>query len=277
MKRWPWIGAAVGLGIVIGCGGSGGGSGDGGFALAQSRVNILGNAMLVYTGDSDDVFPYPDIWMDAITPYVPAGTSFRSPAVEGEDRYGFAFNSAMATQTANDFPDSTVMIFDSTVLTRNATASLDTRPSPGRYDGRNAEVTIAGAIEPEPDLTPLEISISRTKHNSTALLMYEGDNNDVLPPTGIWMDALLPYEKTERNYRTPFFDGTLQYGYALNTEVVGRSAVSFDNPVTTIAVFDSIATARNVDSPAAARPTPGRYNGQNAVGYLDGHVEAKSP
>lgn len=61
-----------------------------------------------------------------------------------------------------------------------------------------------------------EHQIANAKQQALALLMYAGDNDDVLPPGEKWMDAVMPYLKNKKMFKDPMLKGSGpdEYGYA---------------------------------------------------------------
>jgi hypothetical protein len=95
-------------------------------------------ALAIYASDHDDKYPAGDVWMDAALSRGGVNErSLRCPVARNADRnaYGYAFNKAMSKQETakiND-PTKTLLIFDSTLLTRNAVGDLSSAPVPGRH------------------------------------------------------------------------------------------------------------------------------------------------
>lgn len=110
------------------------------------NVRRLGQASLLYAADNDDLLPSGN-WMDRLEFYEPLSTAYRSPLYIGTANYGYALNSAVAgvNTTLITNPDNTELLFDSTVLSRNASTTTATLPNPGRYEGRNAIVFVSGS------------------------------------------------------------------------------------------------------------------------------------
>lgn len=231
----------------------------------------------MYSGDHDDVLPLANTWMDATDPYVTDPDAYRSPAVAAPG-YGFAFAAPLAGASVNVAvePESVVLLFDSTVLGRNATAELSTEVSPGRYGGRNVRAYLDGHIGDEPIAPTLDNSLNRVRRLSVAASLYSSDWDDFLPGTN-WMDATRPYVGSDRPYRSPIFENTDNYGYALNLEVAGLRVTAIEVPSTAPGIFDSTALGRNAVAAPDTRPSPSRYAGGNAVGFVDGHAEARNP
>jgi len=270
----------IGMGLLLG---SCGGDGDDDLApTARERLYRLAQAALLYTGDSDDIVMLPNEWMDGMEPYVTDSAIFRAPGV-AEGEYGIALNTLVAGQSLTSLPtETTVMLFDSTVLTRNATAALDTLPNPGRYNGTNVMAMADGTVPgyepgPDPRPDPIDVSVQRLKQLSVAAQIYSSDFDDHFPLAD-WMDGLDLYVGSGTNFYSPAFTfGGEQYGYALNSAMVGVSMTSLENPSTDVLLFDSVKTERNAVDTATAVPNPGRYGGENAVGFADGSVKKVRP
>jgi len=280
MRKSPLLaGLAIAAGItILACGGTGDQVTTADFQAALRRLRSISTAADLYMGDYDDVVPAANLWMDGMEPYTTDPNIFVSPAVDPAD-YGFALNSAAAGRSRSSLDEqATQLIFDSTVLARNATAPVSTQPNPGRYNGSNGILYLDGFIPGYNDTTPLiDQSLTRVRSLAIGSILYSSDYDDVLP-RGNWVDATTRYVKRTEYYRTPIFDfQPNQYGYAYNVVVVGGSITVIENPAATLMYFDSNKNERNAVDVATNRPTPGRYNGENAVGYIDGHAGRLSP
>jgi len=123
------------------------------YAQSQSRLKQVDLGMLVYANDYDGVLPLANQWMDEMDPYIKRDDAiYRSPAVQLKNptAYGYAFNQVVAGQQATELasPATTISFFDSTVLTRNATAATTTQPSPPRYGTKNTIAYTDGHVQP---------------------------------------------------------------------------------------------------------------------------------
>jgi len=154
-RKFPWIWVGIGCGAFCCCGG---------VILAAilfpvfaqarlaalktsslSNAKILGIAAVMYSGDYDDHLPSAKNWMDVTAAYKQPEMDWekvcRSPAVFKDDpaAYGYAYRKSLSGKSMEKIEDSanTALIFDSTVLTRNAAAELDTLPNPARYGSTN--------------------------------------------------------------------------------------------------------------------------------------------
>jgi hypothetical protein len=111
------------------------------YALSQTRLKQTALGILIYSNDYDDFAPIKNTWMDALLPYVKNDTLFHSPAIQAvtPNLYGYALSSTVAGQNlgAIQNPATTIMTFDSTDLTRNATDPTSTLPVPPRYGTNN--------------------------------------------------------------------------------------------------------------------------------------------
>jgi len=108
-------------------------------AACLSNLKDIGQAMFLYASDHDFLYP-PTTWMDALKPVVRGGEDgLRCPAVPRDDKpvFGYAYSASQAGKFivfAND-PKTTPLVFDSTLLVRNAVGDLTTLPHPRRHGG----------------------------------------------------------------------------------------------------------------------------------------------
>ncbi len=106
-----------------------------------ANLKAIGQALVHYV-DSKPNLRLPDAkhWMDQIAPYLPDRSVLFDPFQPGKHRYGYAFNrncSDKSLMFANA-PAETVIVFDSTLETRNASddgASLRINPALDRSQG----------------------------------------------------------------------------------------------------------------------------------------------
>ncbi len=264
------------ISIVAGCGGGGGNST---YMLSVAHVKELNHAMILYAGDYDDVFPLAANWMDGLGPYVPDPADFRSPAV-AKNGYGYSLNSAVAGKVRSTIasPDTTLSIFDSTDLSRNATGGVNTQPAPPRYHFSNTIGYADGHVKDELGVHPsidalYGQSVTRIKSLNTGLLIYSADYDGFLPLASNWVDGTLPYVRTISTYRSPLIDRTSLsgFGYAYNLAISGADSSGLDRG-TTVTLFDSTILTRNAASTLSTLPSPARYNRVNTVVFLDGHI-----
>jgi hypothetical protein len=267
---------------VIGCAGSAidGGSTDGttgddrSYEASVVRMKKLVNGLLGYSSDNDDSMPRRHEWMDVTEPYVRDNAAFVSPIYDGTGNYGYALNEELDGAGVYTFPAGTLAIFDSTVLTRNAAASVTTRPNPPRYGAKNTLSYLDGTVPDAPTPPPptlLEVSKLRLKQLSLGTIMYAGDYDDVMPPS-TWADATFWYVRGAAKYKSPAFDGTPYFGYAMNVGAVGIVMSSVDNPSSFLNLFDSTNLQWNAVASPNTLPNPGRYEGKNTFSFLDGHA-----
>ncbi|MFI5386828.1 MAG: hypothetical protein ACHQ50_12000, partial [Fimbriimonadales bacterium] len=213
-------------------------------------------------------------------PYTRSDITYRSPLVERRDptQFGYAYNADLSgALSASLDRGTTVTFFDSTILTRSASSTLATLPSPPRYGFQNTIIYADGHFALGRYATVSELyaqSRTRMMNLSTSLLTYANDYDERLPPVNQWMDATYPYTSDSESYRSPLVErgNHSAYGYAFSSELAGQAWVSIPNPASTVSIFDSTVLTRNATAPISTMPTPARYAGKNTVGYLDGHV-----
>ena len=119
--------------------------------------------------------------------------------------------------------------------------------------------------------SPASACLSNVKLASLGLILYAADHDDRDPSRDAWMDASLPYVKTEANWHCPSVPKAA-FGYAFN------GALSFAKPPvsvgTTPLIYDSANPIRNASDLFTSLPRPGRHRGKNSVAYSDGHAKA---
>jgi hypothetical protein len=273
---------ALGMSLVglwaIGCGGSGN-STPAFYSLSITRLMTLNTAMIQYESDSDDDLPLRGKWMDELVAYARDSTVFHSPNV-GAAGYGYALSLAVAGHAVTEFvdPPSMIALFDSTDLSRNATDSVSTVPSPPRYGAKNTISYLDGHVQDQYTTTQsgqYALSQDRMKQLDLGLIMYANDFDESLPLANQWMDGIAPSVKSAIAFHSPAVEqlNESDYGYAMNSAIAGKSLTSFASPSTTYSLFDSTVLTRNATSPLTTLPQPPRYGKYNTIGLLDGHIQ----
>lgn len=102
--------------------------------ICASNLRQIGAAMSLYASDNDGYLPEAGRWMDQIERYGPERI-LRCPEARTIRRsaYGYAFNSALGSANLSKAKGTTPLVFDSTLLDRNAASGLETLPRPGRH------------------------------------------------------------------------------------------------------------------------------------------------
>lgn len=122
------------------------------YSQSQSRLKQVDLGLLMYANDWNDVAPLTNQWVDELIPYTKQDLLFHSPAIQLKNatQYGYALNAALAGQSFPSLasPATTISVFDSTILTKNATASISTLPNPPRYGKVNTIAYADGHIHP---------------------------------------------------------------------------------------------------------------------------------
>ena len=108
--------------------------------ICMRNVNAISQGLKMYSQDYDDTLPPATVWMDSTRRYLHADVDFRCPVLHKTDpsAFGYALNPAAAGKKRSRIaqPENTPLVYDSTVLTRNAVAGPDTMPKEGRHQGR---------------------------------------------------------------------------------------------------------------------------------------------
>ncbi|MCW3098140.1 MAG: hypothetical protein JWL77_3758 [Chthonomonadaceae bacterium] len=138
------IGCGLLLAIVIVLGGIGlSRAMVGGRAFIQTRLCVQNlrsaqRGMELYSQDYDQSLPRAATWMDDLTPYVKNRTELKCPVVRlaNPKGFGYAFNSKLSgLKTAKiTTPLTTVVVYDSTDIERNAADTVTTLPMPPRHN-----------------------------------------------------------------------------------------------------------------------------------------------
>jgi prepilin-type processing-associated H-X9-DG protein len=115
------------------------------------NVKQLSAGMLMYAADHDDGLPPAGAWMDDIARYTRGRQDvFTCPSVRRESpgSCGYAMNLAVsvALRGAIASGSTTPLVFDSTILSRNAADGPDSMPSPGRHGGKNTVGYVDGHV-----------------------------------------------------------------------------------------------------------------------------------
>lgn len=105
----------------------------------------------MYASDHDERYPVANQWVDVLTHYTKNQDIFRSSYATPKNLkdYGFAFRSEFSLKPLKDFlePECQVTLFDSTILSRNATSGLESLPKPGRYSRDSEPGNLYGYVD----------------------------------------------------------------------------------------------------------------------------------
>jgi hypothetical protein len=114
---------------------------DGRGSPVVSRLKQCGLSLAMYAGDFDDRLPLADTWMDAAYPYSKSNEIYKDPTVHDSkpDDYGYAHFLPLSGRDVAKLaePEAVPLLFQSTLLVRNATGGLDTLPNPPRVQPRS--------------------------------------------------------------------------------------------------------------------------------------------
>jgi len=148
--------------------------------LTNMRIVALGTVM--YTQDYDECMPMAGNWQEGITPYVKKEDDFHCPETapgggsSGLSGTSYAFNSALdqvrLAQVAD--PRSTVLQFETTNFSRNASDAVTSLPHPARHrksgvPGNNISLVDGHAVYwPESDPLPQGQLVATPSDTSTS-------------------------------------------------------------------------------------------------------------
>ena len=105
-------------------------------------------------------------------------------------------------------------------------------------------------------------------------VMYAYDYDEKLPFASKWMDTIVPYTKNQGVFHDPSRENDSEYGYAFEGRASGLDSSKVDAPDAYPLIFDSTLTGKSAAGPTSTMPLPGRHEGTNSVGYLDGHAKS---
>ena len=111
-------------------------------AMCMANLRSVSVAMNLYCTENNDHYPPRGKWMDALATVGIRSRSERCPTVGNlfKNRYGFAMNRDAAGKTQSQVRFGTPLVFDSTMLDRNATTDLTSLPTSGRHRYRGKPV-----------------------------------------------------------------------------------------------------------------------------------------
>lgn len=102
----------------------------------MGNVRQLAHGLIEYTAGSDGMYPPGGKWMDLADQHA-SPQYVHCPSVHIAGEYGYAFNSSRAGKAhlVGLEPARTALVFDSTLMQKNAVSGLATLPKPGRHGG----------------------------------------------------------------------------------------------------------------------------------------------
>lgn len=113
------------------------------------------------------------------------------------------------------------------------------------------------------------------KQLSLSLQVYLVDFDNRLPDRDHWMDSIEKYVKNPALLADPSIKAKGEYGYSFDSRLSQQPTAAFPVQEQQPALFDSLNLGRNASDPFISLPKPGRHDGKNSVGYLDGHVKSQ--
>ena len=147
-------------------------------------------------------------------------------------------------------------------------------PTPAPAPGAIVGGVIAPGMTPEAvEAARKATCLSNLKQLVLGMLMFAQDYDEHLPNADVWMDSLDPYVKNIKALTHCPSDTQHQYSYAMNSQIATKSIGSFDDPVNTIAIFESNSGKRNAADPLTSLCKAPRHGNGNCFAYVDGHAK----
>ena len=102
-----------------------------------SNLRQIGLGIIMYAQDNKNTLPDADRWVDEIMPYLKSEPLFHDPSAPEGQRWSYAFNKALSGKKISQIaaPASTVVVFESTLGTKNASDTGASVPLPGWHKG----------------------------------------------------------------------------------------------------------------------------------------------
>jgi len=131
-------------------------------ARSQSNLKQLALGIIQYEQDHDERMPDAAKWVDEIMPYVKDAALFRDPSAPAGEKWSYAYNRTLshASLAETMSPASTVMLFESTLGTKNASDMGQSVPRPGRHSGGTDYAFADGHVKWFRDGTKLSYKLS---------------------------------------------------------------------------------------------------------------------
>ena len=106
-------------------------------ASSESNLKQIGLAILQYEQDHNETLPDADKWVDEIYPYLKTESVFRDPTAPAGEKWSYAFNKNLSGVKLSDlaWPATAVILFETTLGTKNAADTGESVPHPGRHSG----------------------------------------------------------------------------------------------------------------------------------------------
>jgi len=105
-----------------------------------------------------------------------------------------------------------------------------------------------------------------------AMLMYAEKNDDRLPASRDWADAITPYVSDRETFSCPSAPGK-RSGYAFNQALSSIKVADIRDPGHAVMLFESD-LGWNASGTASDLPPEPRHDGRDILAFADGHVKA---
>ena len=131
-------------------------------AVSQSNLKQISLGMLQYVQDHNEKCPDAARWVDEIMPYIKSEAVFHDPAAPDGEKWSYSLNRNLAGKSLARLqnPASTVLVFESTAGTKNASDAGESVPVPGRHSGGTDYAFADGHVRWLPDGSKASFSLT---------------------------------------------------------------------------------------------------------------------
>ena len=104
--------------------------------IAMANLRSVGSALALYASDHNDQYPPAKRWQDAIASTVPASAFHATAASTAQTDFAFHSKYGGAVRSKIQDPANKILLFDSTLKTRNANGGFELIPARGQFRNR---------------------------------------------------------------------------------------------------------------------------------------------
>ena len=114
-------------------------------------------------------------------------------------------------------------------------------------------------------------AMDHLKKIGAASLGYTEDHKQCFPHADSWTDEIGKYLKDKESLRDPYGPGD-NFGYAMNSDLSGKSYESIQNPAGTIMFYETKRPGKNLSQPSSQIPNDTMRDDSTNVVFVNGHT-----